>query len=92
MCGTAGCAIGECPIIFPEDWYFDLWGLPVIKEKEHTMQIGTYFFNISADEYRHLFVPHVQKPVLYGGKLLTASATRYEVANNILEFIKAKTK
>ena len=81
-CGTNGCAIGECPILFPEDWKFDGYGMPILLN-------GSIrdFFGIDPEQYRHLFIPYEQQPEKFGGKILDGSATRYEVAANIRAFI-----
>ena len=89
-CGTAGCALGECPIIWPNKWRFDRDGAPIIKSKPFPHSSATVFFKIDSDEAGHLFYPNKQKPNLYGGKELDETATRYEVAANIREFIKVK--
>jgi len=97
-CGTAGCAIGECPIVFPSDWMFEkLWyGTPVLRRGNmrnlHPFISAEVFFGITAEECGHLFNPGFQIPALYGGKRLGGKATRYKVAHNIDEFIKIKTK
>ena len=82
VCGTNGCAIGECPILFPEDWKFDNDGMPILLN-------GTVrdFFEITNEQYLHLFIPEDQQPEKFGGKILDGSATRYEVAANIRAFI-----
>lgn len=33
-CGTSGCAIGECPIVFPDDWIWTEDGDPVTHENQ----------------------------------------------------------
>jgi hypothetical protein len=90
ICGTAGCAIGECPIIFPQYWEFDWWGDPVITGNATPWDSGEFFFDITEAEFTHLFIADGQDTAKYGGNVLSDTATRYEVANNILEFIKIK--
>jgi hypothetical protein len=90
-CGTVGCALGECPGLFPKDWYFS-GPVPRLTGTEY---LGAYtsasiYFGISYEAAQHLFSPNDQKPALYGGKILGPDATRYEVAENIREFIKRK--
>lgn len=87
-CGTAGCAIGECPIVWPIDWHFDYMGTPHYLTYEFASIGAQQFFDISHSQYEHLFEPRLQSPEKYGGDLLGASATKEQVANNILEFCK----
>ncbi len=93
-CGTAGCAIGECPIVFPESWEFNpITSYPVLIG----MSIGILhsihsFFGLSRNEKNHLFHARGQKPDIYGGSILSENATKEEVANNIKIFVELKTK
>lgn len=82
-CGTAGCAIGECPIVFPDEWKFDkLGGIVLRSGDDHTV-----FFDITDEQYDHLFLPNDQDCETYGGEELGKDATRYQVAANIRAFI-----
>lgn len=87
-CGTRGCAIGECPVLWPELWIFHkVHGDPVlIKQGENTRMSGMLFFGLSVDQYEHLFQPLSQDNESYGGDYLSGWASRYMVANNILAF------
>ncbi len=96
-CGTAGCAIGECPIVFPGSWEFKGTFMDFVTLKDRrdgsTRSHGEYFFGLSWLEYSHLFVPESQDPALYGGRELGDKARRGSVAKNIFAFIdKMKTK
>jgi hypothetical protein len=31
-CGTKGCAVGECPVIWPENWCFNKNAMPTVKD------------------------------------------------------------
>lgn len=88
-CGTAGCAIGECPILWPKSWRFDSIGLPYLKERKEfdPYRSGMEWFGIDSSEYCHLFLPEEQMTWEFGGKHLNDNATRYEVAANIRAFI-----
>ena len=93
-CGTIGCAIGECPIIFPKDWCFSkIIKDPKLRRVNHSCQIeqdsGMMFFGLTLEQYCHLFVPYHQSNV-FGGKQLGRKATAKAVGNNILVFIKPK--
>lgn len=92
-CGTMGCAAGELPIIFPRKWKFDEHsGLPVLRNGDYQSPSisGEDFFEISGDEFDHLFQPGRQSPHLYGGKYLRGFATRKQVAANIWAFLTKK--
>lgn len=89
-CGTTGCAIGECPFIWPDDWKFDTDGEPVLTGKIGVHDSVLDWFNLSVPEARHLFIPDAQSEILYGGRNLTGDATKYEVAANIRAFIEKK--
>jgi hypothetical protein len=88
-CGYCGCAIGEAPFVFPDEWHFKD-GVPVLREAPHdcfAAWSGMRFFDLPRAAFEHLFLPLEQEPMVYGGKILFADATREEVAANIREFI-----
>lgn len=90
-CGYAGCALGECPILFPEDWIFGVWGPRLINlEDRSVIYSATVFFDITTEEADHLFFPRNQDTTKYGGKELNRYATKEEVAANIRAFITVK--
>ena len=97
-CGTAGCALGECPFVFPRHWKFHKqhtnWFVPVTRETPEmdAFSCAQSFFGIDDREARHLFDPTCQNPEEYGGKYLSSSATRKQVARNILAFLKKMDK
>lgn len=87
-CGTAGCAIGEFPIVFPRQWEFCSTGYPMVKGKDSSALSDCRFFGISSGAYEHLFVPHGQSPEIFGGSYLNIRATRKQVARNISIYVK----
>lgn len=91
-CGTMGCAIGECPIIFPKFWHFNEMTEPLLRTDDGNDPIRSAmeFFDISRNEAFHLFMPSSQSPHYYGGQYLNGRATKEEVAANIRAFIKVK--
>lgn len=98
-CGTNGCAIGECPIVFPKDWLFSKGADPVLRRfKEQDISWQWYairpsimeFFGITDEESKHLFMPDEQMPVRYGGVKASETASPKLIARNILAFIKKK--
>ena len=99
-CGTAGCALGEAPYLFPDDWQFvQQYGMtrPVLKglppsNFRASHRAAMQFFGISSKAADHLFFPRLQTPKLYGGVVLTGRASKEEVARNIRLFIKRQGK
>ena len=87
-CGTAGCAIGECPIIWNE-WVFGYMGSPLLNNTSGSMvsASGKEWFEIDSDEFKHLFLPEKQNTEIFGGRILTDETTREQVAYNIKAFI-----
>lgn len=92
-CGTMGCAIGECPIVFPEFWAWradysgDEFEPRLRGSKNDWICDVEKFFNVTAEERRHLFHPGEQIPDRFGGIYLKNKASSQQVANNIFEFI-----
>jgi hypothetical protein len=106
-CGTVGCAIGECPIIFPSKWKFKTFHEelvqsefgktiyhtdPVLKRGSGTSVIdAAAFFGITNGEAHGLFTPS-HEPAFCGIKRLPYTATRKQVAANLRRFVIAKEK
>lgn len=98
-CGTMGCALGECPILFKKSWNFNYRGLPVIKEYVKHKYMGAVdsamkFFQLSNYDAMCLFIPEAynRNPEIEGFKTLDDKATRKQVARNIRKFIEYKRK
>ena len=55
-CGTRGCAIGECPKVWPKLWKFTR---DIPKYKINTLATGSAmeFFDISGCAFQYLFTP-----------------------------------
>jgi hypothetical protein len=97
-CGTSGCAMGECPIVFRKYWEFGpvtytiggdqrlprLRGVGYASLRDHVSN----FFGISTSACDHLFYPCDQNPEIYGGRRLSYTATKEQVARNIRAFVK----
>lgn len=72
-CGTSGCALGECPVLFRKQWRFNggqprLVGLPERGAIEwgdpakcETIYDAMAFFGITMDEAKILFMPKPHK-------------------------------
>ena len=87
-CGTLGCAIGEFPAIWPEEFSWHGGGIASAKMKIwNGLDLAVCWLGIYLDAVEHLFFPLEQEPSLYGGRRLGPDATRHEVAANIRAFI-----
>ena len=93
-CGYAGCAIGECPIIFPEDWVFNKIAKPVLKNFtsdnfDDPSECTAKFFDLRELEVKFLFYPG--KRIITKKGLITYSpsekATRQQIAKHIKKFV-----
>src|SRR4051812_3164233 len=79
-CGTIGCAVGECPILFPDEWTWLVGGNPGLRKNqidgwdpETSIDDAAEFFGISDDEAGGLFVPNCERP--WAGSELSHEAT-----------------
>lgn len=104
FCGSAGCAVGELPMVFKKTWKYSTsksYGcrIPsvrnIISKRAFGMGFGwneVYkFFGISKMTSNHLFVPNSQiEEWTKNGDMVDAEATKTQVANNIEWFIKNK--
>lgn len=69
-CRTNGCAIGECPVIFPKKWRFRMFidwpeEVPVIKglntlrvDGDYCIESASQFFGVSYDVAFEMFTPN----------------------------------
>jgi hypothetical protein len=86
-CGTRGCAVGECPILWPSDWEFSFKSRqPVVMElaeerhgPKSPVEHAAYWFDIDYHDASKLFLPSATG--------LKTSATKEEVAAEILKLI-----
>jgi hypothetical protein len=88
-CGTAGCAMGECPIAFPKSFKFVTGGLVRLKRNSNQWleKDIAQFFGLSGSQVNHLFYPGLQQTTLYGGKPLNMASKAAQVRKNILAFL-----
>lgn len=100
-CGTNGCAFGEFPFIFPSQWEFktskDGYVLPWLVGSTVAYAIGIWkqldaYLDLKAREADMLFLPYsgYSSKMYPGMEKLGEDATKEEVADNILAFIKYK--
>lgn len=102
-CGTHGCAYGELPQIWPENFR---WNGSLIEKKKDTpgAWLTREMFNLCEDWFglNHRETATLLHPISSGGgdcyeaveglQRLPATATQDEVADNILKFIELKRK
>lgn len=94
FCGTAGCAAGECLVVFPEHFTIDRHG--ELRCGSGCMDSGLQsFFECSRPESRHLFYPseprfkiRFQDPGRYGGRILTRDCRASSWVKNAKEFVR----
>src|SRR5947209_5771219 len=85
-CGFNGCAIGECPTLWPNDWYFNEIGIPYLKNFDGAMESGCEWFGINEKEFKSLFVPFSRR-VAWNVAPLVNSSTKEQVAEGIRHFV-----
>lgn len=85
-CGTAGCALGECPFLWPYDWRMASGGYPNLLEYpyESVQNCSMFWFKLSRQQAEYLFYPG-SKPCP-----LTEDATKEAVAKNIRTFVECE--
>jgi len=99
-CGSAGCAIGEFPAVWPREWkwgnvynFYGLVGVTVFCKGQRNKTETSFtkvsgFFSITQSQVEHLFTPFKQNSNKFGGERLYKNATAEQVADNIDAFIK----
>lgn len=123
LCGTNGCGIGECPVIFDEWEFRPLYNsvYPLLKDRkgiESTHLCSMKFFDLTDKETEILFIPAMDSEkgsefrydggdelseeevieevfIIIGDQVLHGlpySATKEQVANQIIEFVRLKEK
>ena len=99
-CGSHGCALGELPFIFPEEWAFSKTGLRdpywfnnMAVFRKSSLDQAALFFDLTFAEICQLFVPfEPSTEERFGIYPLPYKASPKEVADNIDLFIKYKEK
>ena len=102
-CGIMGCAIGECPIVFPDEWKFQEIGYntfrPICGGLLNPSTSAQLFFDLNYLDVRVLFYPHfieVYEQYLKNNNTklvrLEVDATKEQVAANIRKFVEFKSK
>lgn len=88
-CGSAGCALGEMPIVWPKLLKFSDWsGVTFIDEPRYgraTYETAESFFGMDSEDIANLFSPgYIHKE---WGRKLGDRATAVQVAANIRAFV-----
>lgn len=86
-CGTTGCAVGELPFLFYPYFYFNKTFGVRTKDCNHTFTCVSEFFDLTKEEYEHLFLKGRQKTNIYGGLEYHEFTRPEEVAQNIQDFL-----
>lgn len=92
FCGTAGCALGELPVIWPD--VFWLYSLPTgdysVAYRNNTPGRNwddvEDFFGLSKFEVDHLFLPRRQLSIYGGTRRLKTIISRQEIAAHLRAF------
>lgn len=89
-CGTAACAAGWCPTIWPEEWT-EITCIPSLRKYAEGHDIPQHrslqeWFGISNVQMTHLFYPDCQAPHLFGGKCIGEHCTAEQWADNCRAF------
>lgn len=101
-----GNAIGEMPVVFPDEWVFarmesDELGVSYIpmlrsipmKGNDLEMRSAMHFFQIDEADFKLLFTPYCQEDKRYLGWFqLKPSADKFEQTYNLWRFIEEKAK
>jgi len=94
FCGTVGCAVGECPSAFPDQWTIQSVAgesllLPVLRRDSGGSpdSDAVRFFGLTSDQCDHLFIPGCQDPDEFAGEHLRADSPKEQVAANIRAFV-----
>lgn len=85
-CASEGCAIGECPAVFPRQWKWHQGSVSLtnghpFEEKRSAME----FFGLTMEDATKLFYPTSRNEDVVGR--LKETATRFQVAAGIREFL-----
>jgi hypothetical protein len=89
-CGTAGCAMGELPIVWPDKFRFSGNSIEDITSPDMgTTSVGKVWFGLNTYQYDNLFMPNFLG-IRFSKKELDVLATKEDVAENILAFVKIK--
>lgn len=87
-CGTAGCALGEMPVVDKKNWNFNKDAMPHLKgTRQEPFESAIKYFGLPDGAANHLFSPDSQDKKEFGGRILGNKAKPKQVAANIRAFI-----
>lgn len=84
-------AMFELPHIFPKDWVYNNKFEPIWKKRKKSdpfLSIRAWF-GITELQMEHLFFQDMQQCERFGGRPITGTSTKKDLAFNVLELIKA---
>ena len=79
-CGTRGCALGECPVIWPRSWAFIKDGVTLIRRSRddgYDFGHAAHWFGIEYDEAGYLFDDGCSPRLLHSPKLVALHIERF---------------
>lgn len=80
------------PVVFPMEWKMHNYQ-PIHYEAEASLHYCVMnYFNLTMQEFEHLFTVRQQRTNIYGGVILDYNAEPWELGANIMWFIKWKMK
>lgn len=95
-CSTSGCALGDCPTLFPKQWHF-YQGVPALIGRGSAYMTEAYysaalFFGMTEMESDTLFKPGSGSIDVCGKRLfrMPLLSTRFDVAKNLKRYLKIK--
>lgn len=96
--GTSGCAIGECPTLFPEQWAWTEGDFPyptlIGSTSIYTREDACVFFEISGQEFHSLFMDdrggclHTEDERERPREVVVAEIRRFVELGNVITAIK----
>lgn len=73
-CGSAGCALGWCPVIFPGQWWWSSGiNLPAIIDERSPSSSARKFFDINHDAFGYLFLSDYYPPAEWRNPIAVAN-------------------
>lgn len=92
-CGTVGCKLGQCPLLWGEWIYSENHFLPILKDTtfctvDPIEESAMLWFSLTESEVLHLFYPDCQNT--NWSDLLVKTSTEEQVNAHILRFVEQK--
>ena len=103
-CGSAGCAFGELPVVWPDEWEFGEPWHPNMPECDYGVRLKSEtsfdansssarlgaceWFDLTKDEVHALFYPGLELSEISPIEVLRVNATAEQVADRFIVFVK----